>query len=126
MNIRRKGLLTILEPGDPAKGLSALDDQMSELARAGDLWIVIDMRGIDSLPEFAAGDLVVAAAALMRAGGVVKLANVCPSLSDILEATRLTTIFEIFPDEESALRSFDQALAAHSRAVSSRSELFWG
>jgi len=126
MNIRRKGLLTILEPGDPANGFSALDDQLSDLAHIGDLWVVIDMRGIDSLPEFAAGEMVVAAAALMRAGGVVKLANVCPSLYAILEATRLTTVFEIFPDEESAVRSFDQALAVRSRAAWPRSELFWG
>src|SRR5215471_4415625 len=125
MKMRRKGLITILEPGDPAKGFSVLNDQMSDLARADDLWVVIDMRGIDSLPEFAAGEMVVAAAALMRAGGVVKLANVCPSLYGVLEATRLTTVFEIFPDEESAVRSFDQALAARARAASPRTELFW-
>jgi anti-sigma B factor antagonist len=126
MKIRRIGAINIIEPLDPVHRFDGLGDQMMDLSREGELRVLIDMRGISDLPKFAGGDLVVAAAALSRAGGTVKLMNVSAKLYDILEATRLTTVFEIFPDEQSAVQSFDNTFAARARAAASRTEFYWG
>jgi anti-anti-sigma regulatory factor len=39
-------------------------------------------------------------------GGSLKLLNVQPSVSSVLEITRLNRILEMFNDEETALKSF--------------------
>ena len=43
-----------------------------------------------------------------NAGGAVKLASLSQRVGDLLQVTKLLTIFEVFDDEESAVRSFKQ------------------
>jgi anti-sigma B factor antagonist len=46
------------------------------------------------------------ATALGKVGGVVKLLNLNRRNIELLVATKLTTIFEIFSDEQDAINSF--------------------
>ncbi len=50
--------------------------------------------------------LVAAFASLTNQGGQLKLLNVTPRVKDLLLITKLYTVFDVFDDEFTALRSF--------------------
>ncbi len=62
--------------------------------------------------------LVAAFASLTNQGGQLKLLNVMPRVKDLLLITKLYTVFDVFDDESTALRSF--APATTEPAVSSQ------
>lgn len=124
----KHGNAIVLQPGGRLNGDSTeiLREKIFELADAGHRWILLDMCGVTGLPEMAAGDLVDAGIVLARAGGDLKLINVGYQLQKALEEMRLDAVFEVFPDEMSAVRSVERAQAARLRAAADRSELYWG
>lgn len=124
----KHGNAIVLQPGGRLNGETAeiLREKIFELADAGHRWILLDMCGVTGLPEMAAGDLVDAGIVLARAGGDLKLINVGYGLQKALEEMRLDAVFEVFPDEMSAVRSVERAQAARLRAAADRSELYWG
>lgn len=52
------------------------------------------------------GELVKAHTAIRTKGGVLKLTNLNQRVHDLLQMTRLTSVFDIEKDEASALKSF--------------------
>ena len=69
--------------------------------------IILNFRDVTSIDSAGVGELVAAYAAIQGIGGRVSLLNPPQKVCDMLELTKLTTVFQVYADENSALRSFD-------------------
>ena len=68
--------------------------------------IVMNLREVNYIDSGGLGTLVSLYTSARNAGGAVKLARLSKRVGDLLQITKLLTIFEVFDDEETAARSF--------------------
>ena len=73
--------------------------------------VVLNLGEVNYIDSGGLGTLVSLYTTARNAGGAVKLANLSQRVGDLLQVTKLLTIFEVFDDEESAVRSFKQDAA---------------
>ena len=71
--------------------------------------LVLNLREVNYIDSGGLGTLVSLYTSARNAGGAVKLARLSQRVGDLLQITKLLTIFEVFDDEESAARSFEAA-----------------
>ena len=73
--------------------------------------VVLNMREVNYIDSGGLGTLVSLYTTARNAGGAVKLANLSQRVGDLLQVTKLLTIFEVFDDEEKAAKSFSKDAA---------------
>lgn len=73
---------------------------------------VLNLAGITYIDSGGLGTLVGLYTSARNAGGALKLANLTPRVGDLLQVTKLVTIFEIFSNEKEAAESFGKGAAA--------------
>jgi len=73
--------------------------------------IVMNLREVNYIDSGGLGTLVSLFTTARNAGGAVKLASLSQRVGDLLQVTKLLTIFEVFDDEEAAARSFKKGAA---------------
>ena len=71
--------------------------------------VVLNLREVNYVDSGGLGTLVSLYTTARNAGGAVKLANLSKRVGDLLQLTKLLTIFEVFDDEEAAAKSFKDA-----------------
>lgn len=74
--------------------------------------IVLDLGGITHIDSGGLGTLVGLHASAKKLGGEIKLANLSNHPREVLQITKLVTIFEIFDSAEAAAASFKKAAIA--------------
>src|SRR5580693_10799444 len=73
--------------------------------------IVMNLREVNHIDSGGLGTLVSLYTTARNAGGAVKLASLSQRVGDLLQVTKLLTIFEVFDSEEAAARSFSKDVA---------------
>jgi anti-sigma B factor antagonist len=73
--------------------------------------IVMNLREVNHIDSGGLGTLVSLYTTARSAGGAVKLASLSQRVGDLLQVTKLLTIFEVFDDAEAAARSFKKDAA---------------
>lgn len=68
--------------------------------------VVLNMAGVDYIDSTGLGSLVICFTRLQKAGGTLKLLNLNRRHIELLVLTKLTTVFELFDDEQDAVNSF--------------------
>jgi len=68
--------------------------------------VVMNLREVNYIDSGGLGTLVSLYTSARNAGGAVKLASLSQRVGDLLQVTKLLTIFEVFDSEEEAARSF--------------------
>lgn len=68
--------------------------------------IILDMKHVDFIDSTGLGTLVVSHTQLQKAGGSLKLLNVSKRNVQLMVLTKLSTVFEMFDDEQTAIDSF--------------------
>ena len=109
---RRIGDVTILqligrlelETGD-----LILRDTINRLVEEGQVKLVLDLKEVTRLDSAGIGMLVSKFLTARRAGGTIKLLHPTERTDHLMNITKLTTIFQVFDDEESAVKSFGGA-----------------
>jgi anti-sigma B factor antagonist len=74
--------------------------------------IVLDLGDVTRIDSGGLGTLVALYTSVRRVGGDIKLANLGNHAKEVLQITRLVTVFEIFGKTEDAITSFKLAIAA--------------
>ncbi len=95
-----KGRLIV---GEPSVRLRESINQ--EVAQAKNR-IVLDLAEVDYIDSTGLGSMVICYTTLQKAGGTVKLLKLNKRNIELLLLTKLSTIFEIFGDEQDAINSF--------------------
>lgn len=76
------------------------------LVEQGRRKILLNLDDVDYIDSSGIGELVGAHTAVQGANGELKLTNLSRRVNDILQITRLFTVFDVQANEDAALRSF--------------------
>jgi anti-sigma B factor antagonist len=74
--------------------------------------IVLNLGGVNYIDSGGLGTLVSLFTTAHTAGGSIKLANLTQRVGDLLQVTKLVTVFEVYNNEEEAVESFRKGAAA--------------
>jgi anti-sigma B factor antagonist len=88
------------------EGSSVVRKMVRELVAAGRTKILLDLSDVDYIDSSGIGEMVAAYTAVRSANGELKLVHLTRRVHDILQITRLFTVFDVQADEASAMRSF--------------------
>ena len=88
------------------EGSVILRDMVRDLLSKGNKKIVLNLAEVNYIDSSGIGELVSAFTTTKNQGGELKLASLSKRVHDLLEMTRLVTVFDIQRDEASALKSF--------------------
>jgi anti-sigma B factor antagonist len=72
--------------------------------------IVLDLGGVSYIDSSGLGTLAGLYAAARSAGGAIKLANLGSRMRDMLQMTRLLTVFDVYDRAEEAAAAFKSAI----------------
>lgn len=109
VNVRQREGVTILDlKGKITIGVGdvALRDAIHEALDAGAKKILVNLEDVSTIDSSGVGELVSSYTTATNRGGKLKLLNLPPKVADILQITQLITVFDVFEDEEEAIRSF--------------------
>jgi anti-sigma B factor antagonist len=88
------------------EGSNLLRDLVREKLAGGHKKIVINLAGINYIDSTGLGELVSGYRMMKSQGGELKLLNLNKKVSDLLQITKLYTVFDIHNQEEQAVASF--------------------
>jgi len=88
-----------------------LREAVRQLVAAGKKKIVLNLARVDYIDSSGVGELVSSFTAVRNAGGDLKLFGLTKKVHDILNVTKLYTVFDIKDDEFTAVKSFDYFFA---------------
>jgi len=86
--------------------VGALREQIERAVAQGKTNVVLNLRGVDYIDSTGLGMLVMVYRIAQNAGGGLKLLNLNRRELELLVLTKLTTVFDIFNDEQDCLNSF--------------------
>ncbi|MFL6196172.1 MAG: STAS domain-containing protein [Thermoanaerobaculia bacterium] len=109
VNVRQNGDVTILDLRGKitiGSGDVALRNSIQEVMNTGAKKVLINMNDVSTIDSSGIGELVSAYTTATNRGAKLKLYNLPAKVSDILTITQLITVFDVFDNEEDAVRSF--------------------
>ena len=88
------------------EGSVVLRDAIRDLLAKGDKNILLNLGDVSYIDSSGIGELVSAFTSVKNAGGELKLLNLTKKVQDLLQITKLYTVFDVKDDETSAVGSF--------------------
>ena len=83
-----------------------LRELLHDTVSSGRKKILLNMAEVYYIDSSGLGELVAACTSAQRQGSQLKFMKLTPKVQDVMQLTRLYQVFEVFPDEDSAVRSF--------------------
>jgi anti-sigma B factor antagonist len=90
---------------------NALREQIKGLLAAGKHKIVLNMGQVTYIDSAGLGTLVAAHHSARTQGATLKLSNLGKKFQEILQVTKLLTVFEVYDSEAAAISSFSNSAA---------------
>ena len=84
----------------------ALRDSVQSLLHEKRHNILLNLSELKYLDSSGIGELARIYVAVVKLGGTMKVVGLAPKVDEILKVTHLSQVFQEFPDEQTALRSF--------------------
>lgn len=109
LNIRQVGDVTVVDVAGRitlGEGSSALRDTLKEIVGKGQKNILLNLGEVSYIDSSGIGELVSGFTTVTNAGGKLKLLNLNKRVKDLLQITKLYTVFDVHEDEAHAIRSF--------------------
>ncbi len=88
------------------EGSSVLRDAVRDLLNRGQKKILLNLGDVTYIDSSGIGELVSGFTTVTNQGGQLKLLNLTKKVHDLLQITKLYTVFEVHTDETAAVRSF--------------------
>ncbi len=89
------------------EGSSVLRDTVKDLLAKGHKKILLNLGDISYIDSSGIGELVSAFTSARNQGGELKLLHLTKKMHDLLQITKLYTVFDVKDDETEAIRAFD-------------------
>jgi anti-sigma B factor antagonist len=115
MSVRQAGDVTIVDfSGRIVLGEqgASLRNLISDLLSKGHNKILFNLGDVIHIDTSGLGYLLSALLSVRKQQGELKLLNLTEKVEDVMQITKLYTIFEIFEDEVAALKSFGRSASA--------------
>ena len=88
-------------------GSALLRKTVRVLLEEGRTKIILNLGDVNYIDSSGIGELVSGFTAVRNRGGELKLLNLTKKVNDLLQITKLFTVFDVFNDESTAMRSFE-------------------
>jgi anti-sigma B factor antagonist len=88
-------------------GSALLRKTVRDLLEDGRTKIILNLGDVNYIDSSGIGELVSGFTAVRNRGGELKLLNLTKKVNDLLQITKLFTVFDVFNDESTAMRSFE-------------------
>lgn len=89
------------------EGTLVLRDQIQRLLAAGDRKFLLNLADVDYIDSSGLGELVTSFTTVRNNEGQLKLLNLTRRVQDLLQITKLLTVFEVFNSETEALKTMN-------------------
>ncbi len=109
LTTRQVGDVTVIDVAGRitlGEGSSVLRDAMRDLVGKGQKKILLNLGEVSYIDSSGIGELVSGFTTVTNGGGALKLLNLNKRVKDLLQITKLYTVFDVHEDEASAIRSF--------------------
>ena len=110
-NSRRVDGVTIMDLSGRitlGEGSVVLRDQIRDLLSKGEKKILLNLGDVTYIDSSGIGELVSAFTTVRNQGGELKLLNLTKKVHDLLQITKLYTVFDVKDDEASAIKAFSK------------------
>jgi anti-sigma B factor antagonist len=87
-------------------GDTQLREVITNALNSGKNKILLDMSGVTTIDSSGIGELVGSFTTVTNRGGKLRLLHLPAKLNELLHITQLITVFEVYDNEEDAIRSF--------------------
>ena len=88
------------------EGSSVLRDALRDLVSKNQKKILLNLGEVSYIDSSGIGELVSGFTTVTNSGGALKLLNLNKRVKDLLQITKLYTVFDVHEDEAGAIRSF--------------------
>ena len=112
VNTRQVDGVTILDLSGRitlGEGSVQLRDSIRDLLAKGSKQILLNLADVNYIDSSGIGELVSAYTTVRNQGGELKLLNLTKKVHDLLQITKLYTVFDVKDDEASAIASYARA-----------------
>lgn len=112
VNTRQVDGITILDLSGRitlGEGSVQLRDAVRDLLAKGSKLILLNLADVNYIDSSGIGELVSAYTTVRNQGGELKLLNLTKKVHDLLQITKLYTVFDVKDDEASAIASYARA-----------------
>lgn len=109
LSTRQVGDVTVIDAEGRitlGEGSTTFRDAIRDLSAKGVKKILLNLADISYIDSSGIGEMVSSFTTVTNGGGQLKLLNLTKRVKDLLQITKLYTVFEVFDDEAAALRSF--------------------
>ena len=109
INMRQNGDVCLVDVAGKitlGDGSVAIREAVKELVGNGTKKIVLNLAEVNYIDSSGIGELVSAFTTVSNSGGNLKLLKLTKRVQDLLQITKLYTVFEVFDDEAAAVGSF--------------------
>src|SRR5881398_3970255 len=93
------------------EGSVVLRDTVRDLLAKGDKKMLLNLADVTYIDSSGIGELVSAFTAVSNQGGQLKLLNLTKKVHDLLQITKLLTVFDVHDDEAKAITSFEKVVS---------------
>jgi anti-sigma B factor antagonist len=114
-NVRQSGDVAIVDLAGRitmGEGSGVVRSAIKELLAGGRKNILLNLKDVAYIDSAGLGELVGAFASVNSAAGAIKLLHVQGKVRDLLQITKLYTVFQAYDDELAAVRSFAHGATA--------------
>ncbi len=87
-------------------GASDLREKVNEQVAAGNLQQILNLKDVEYIDSTGLGTMVICFMSVQKAGGALKLCNLNRRNLELVLLTKLSTVFQIFNEEQEAINSF--------------------
>ena len=109
LTTRQVGDVTVIDANGRitlGEGASTFRDTIRDLGTQGNKKILLNLSEVSYIDSSGIGEMVSGFTTVTNHGGQLKLLGLSKRVKDLLQITKLYTVFEVFEDEASAVRSF--------------------
>ena len=96
------------------EGSSVVRDALRDLVTKGRKQILLNLGDVSYIDSSGVGELIAGYTTITNHGGTLKLVGLTRRVKDLLQITKLYTVFDIHEDEVHAIRSFGATAAGQA------------